>query len=56
MKKIVEAKLQESSEQLAIWRQKFAEAQEQCIRWDSAAQVLRELLAEDAPPVLAEET
>ena len=62
MKELVEAKLQQSTEQLAIWRQRLAQAQqeaavaaEQCRRWDAAAQVCRELLAVDVPVVLAED-
>ena len=70
MRDQVEAKLRQSQEQLAIWRQKLAQAQqdgqmaaEQCQRWDAAGQVCRELLAlsavelleEDVPVVLAEQ-
>lgn len=54
MREIVEAKQKQAEEQLAIWRQKLGEAQEQCIRWDAAIQVYKELLAVDVPVVLAE--
>lgn len=54
MKQAIEAKQKQAEEQLVAWRQKLAEVQEQCIRWDAAIQVCRELLAVDVPLVMRE--
>ena len=51
MQEQVEAKQKQAEEQLRLWRQKLAEAQEQCIRGDAILGTCRELLAVDVADV-----